>query len=255
MCKILIVNIKVLFMTSEKKPLKTIINSKLIKLLSSFSTLEWKRFGRFVQSPYHNTNSQLIKLYEVLKKAFPFDKLKTLEQERVYKKVYGAVPFKLTTFQNLCSDLYGLATDFIIDVHLQKQKQRKEKILIDALSNRNYELFKGASQQLIQAINTQTYFLGSEDYLFLFQLNLGLHNHIDFDKFSPNLPALEAAELNLNKFTESIQAQIEAEQFSRVNILNDSLNPKELHKTPISCLLYTSPSPRDRTRSRMPSSA
>ena len=42
---------------------------------------------------------------------------------------------------------------------------------------------------------------------------------------------------------------------------NDSslLNSKELDAvivaTPNSCLLYTSPSPRDRTRSRMPSSA
>ena len=36
--------------------------------------------------------------------------------------------------------------------------------------------------------------------------------------------------------------------------LVDSINAKVKSKTP-SCLLYTSPSPRDRTRSRMPSSA
>ena len=31
--------------------------------------------------------------------------------------------------------------------------------------------------------------------------------------------------------------------------------PKAEEETPKACLLYTSPSPRDRTRSRMPSSA
>jgi len=31
--------------------------------------------------------------------------------------------------------------------------------------------------------------------------------------------------------------------------------PREVHPHHLSCLLYTSPSPRDRTRSRMPSSA
>ena len=34
----------------------------------------------------------------------------------------------------------------------------------------------------------------------------------------------------------------------------DPMDPGPSH-TPLSCLLYTSPSPRDRTRSRMPSSA
>ena len=36
---------------------------------------------------------------------------------------------------------------------------------------------------------------------------------------------------------------------------NDSNNIKHLLSLAMSCLLYTSPSPRDRTRSRMPSSA
>ena len=33
------------------------------------------------------------------------------------------------------------------------------------------------------------------------------------------------------------------------------MSPRDLLRTGESCLLYTSPSPRDRTRSRMPSSA
>ena len=48
--------------------------------------------------------------------------------------------------------------------------------------------------------------------------------------------------------------------YSIINIGNESLlltNPISAIYTPFSiiCLLYTSPSPRDRTRSRMPSSA
>ena len=35
----------------------------------------------------------------------------------------------------------------------------------------------------------------------------------------------------------------------------DFLESQQVEETVISCLLYTSPSPRDRTRSRMPSSA
>ena len=42
--------------------------------------------------------------------------------------------------------------------------------------------------------------------------------------------------------------------FTKIKIKN-LLNKKTIEKTVKICLLYTSPSPRDRTRSRMPSSA
>ena len=90
------------FLTSKK----TIENFKLIRVLKSFSALEWKRFGRFVQSPYHNTNQSLIKFYEVLKKRFPFEEVDDLEQERLFKKVYKKEKFNAAKFQNLCSNLY-----------------------------------------------------------------------------------------------------------------------------------------------------
>ena len=55
---------------------------------------------------------------------------------------------------------------------------------------------------------------------------------------------------------------IDPEQGPPVSIICDGIfkwweNVSEAYEagTPLSCLLYTSPSPRDRTRSRMPSSA
>ena len=43
--------------------------------------------------------------------------------------------------------------------------------------------------------------------------------------------------------------------FVRVTDSGQNLNSNEIDTVDITCLLYTSPSPRDRTRSRMPSSA
>lgn len=203
---------------------KTIKKTKLIKLLSSFSTLEWKRFGRFVQSPYHNSNQKVIRLYEYLKNAFPFDNDKALEQDRIYKKVYGDLSFKPNNLQSLCSLLYGLASDFVIDVHLQKENRKREKILIDALSERNYELFKGASQQLIKEVETQEYFLDEEDFLLLYQLNGGLHFHIEKDKFTIQKPTFEKSWSYLNAFYTNINLQYVAENRGAQNILNQNKN-------------------------------
>lgn len=203
-------------MTSKK----TIGKSKLIKLLSTFSSLEWKRFGRFVQSPYHNTNQQVIDLYTILKKAFPFEVLKDLEQERIYKKVYGTETFKLSKFQNLCSDVYELASDFMIDVHLDKEKRKKKKLLIDALSERNYELFRGASQQLIKEVETQEYFLDEDDFLLLFELNDKLHYHIENDTYTDKQTELEKMWRYLDAFYEIFTTQLNAETISAKKFIN-----------------------------------
>lgn len=215
---------------------KTIEKTKLIKLLSTFSALEWKRFGRFVQSAYHNSNQKVVSLYNYLKKVFPFEDLKLLEQERVYKKIFGNIPFKLNTFQSCCSDLYGLATDFIVDVHLQSEKRKRDKILIDALSERNYGLFKGASQQLIREIETQHYFLDEEDFLMLYQLNNELHHHIETDTFSAHQLELEKTLVNLNAFYQATKLQVEAENRGTQNILNKKRELKDTDRNQLNHL-------------------
>ena len=54
-------------------------------------------------------------------------------------------------------------------------------------------------------------------------------------------------------------SQAQKDQFWRdgVLVLENGVDPDTLNdlKSVFTCLLYTSPSPRDRTRSRMPSSA
>ena len=221
-------------MSSEK----TIEKTKLIKLLSTFSVLEWKRFGRFVQSPYYNTNEQLKVLYTLLKKAFPFEKGKDLEQERIYKKVYGKELFKLSKFQNLCSDLYELATDFMVDVYLKKEKRKKKKLIIDALSERNYELFKGASQQLIKEVEIQEYFLDGDDFLLSFQLHNNLHTHVETPKYIVNAVNLRKSAENLVAFYEDGNIQILAENMVIENIFNKkkkvAINETAVERTAVS---------------------
>lgn len=201
---------------------KTIEKTKLIKLLSSFSNLEWKRFGRFVQSPYYNTNQQLVIFYHILKKAFPFNRIKDLELEKIYKKIYGKEVLKLSKFQNLCSDLYSLATDFIVDVHLKQETRKKEKLIIDALSERNYELFKAESYKLIKAIKEQSVYHDTEDFYLLYKLNLDFWQHIETEKFQQSEEKINLAHNYLDKSYHLDKLKYMAAISSRTNFLNTS---------------------------------
>ncbi len=198
---------------------KTIKKTKLIRLLSTFSPLEWKRFGRFVQSPYHNSNQTIVKFYAVLKKYYPFVSEEELGQETLFKKVFGKEDFKNTKLQNLCSDLYGLAEDFLIDVYFRKEYRQRKKVLVDALAEREYNLFKKESERLIQEVETQDYFLDSEDFLLLYQLNNQYFHHIETDKFTIDHLELEKAQAYLEAFHEDASIQIKSEHSSAEGIL------------------------------------
>ena len=66
------------------------------------------------------------------------------------------------------------------------------------------------------------------------------------DTLWDNMPTITKAEIDTRKYIEERVGKIEWGD------LNDFLN---LREELINCLLYTSPSPRDATLSRMPSSA
>lgn len=214
---------------------KSIEKTKIIRLLKTLSPLEWKRFGRFIQSPYHNSNQTIIKFYSLLKKYFPFNSAEGLEREKLFKKIFDKEEFSVSKLQNLCSDLYGLAEDFLIDVYLQKEHRKRKKVLIDALAERNYELFKGENKKLIQEIECQKFFLDSDDYLLLYQLNDQFHHHLETDKFTIHQIELEKTWIYLEEFFREAVVEIDAENATAQNFLNrkkqlDRLNNNKLKK-------------------------
>ena len=89
--------------------------------------------------------------------------------------------------------------------------------------------------------------------LFTIYFTLGLHR-LKLFKMKSSLPtisiivAVRNEESNLQLLLKSLVEQDYPKEKMEIVVVND-------RSTDNSCLLYTSPSPRDRTRSRMPSSA
>ena len=80
------------------------------------------------------------------------------------------------------------------------------------------------------------------------------------NKETEYVKALEKAFVKLNSASlreiEKLNADAKPENWSRVLSLYTTMENRQEKLDPLlPCLLYTSPSPRDRTRSRMPSSA
>jgi len=91
-------------------------NTKLIKLLQTFSSSEMKKFRDFVMSPYYNKNKNVIRLNEVLNKYHPEFDSKTFTDENIYTAVFGKGEFEYFKIKNISSDLYNLAEEFLKQV-------------------------------------------------------------------------------------------------------------------------------------------
>ena len=78
---------------------------------------------------------------------------------------------------------------------------------------------------------------------------------LDSAKRSLNIMMADWANRGLNQWTIEQRSFTTTKGTSDYNLDTDIIDVTEAVITRDSCLLYTSPSPRDRTRSRMPSSA
>lgn len=90
------------------------INSKLIRILTVLSSEELKQLERFIKSVFYNENEHIIQLFLYLRKQHPEWKEEKLERKKVWKKVYGDIPFNEVTCRKLMSNLVQLVEKFVI---------------------------------------------------------------------------------------------------------------------------------------------
>ena len=88
-------------------------NTKLVKLLQTFTPAELKKFRDFVNSPYFNKNKNIIKLNNELERYYPGYEPDKLNEEVIYKKVFGTAKFDYFKIKNIISDLYNLGLEFL----------------------------------------------------------------------------------------------------------------------------------------------
>ena len=89
------------------------IGQKVIKIISTFSREELRKFGSFLNSPYFNSSKRLIKLFNVLKLYYPAFNNSLLTKERIYKKVFPGKTFNDGTLRSLMIHLENKARLFV----------------------------------------------------------------------------------------------------------------------------------------------
>lgn len=112
------------------------IKSPSFDIIKSLSNEEFKRFREFLQSPYFNKNSNLVKIADYLKKVFPMDDKDKLTNEKIWNAVYGKKEFNYGIMKNLVYELKKITEKFLAAEHLEKDELSREIFLINELKLR-----------------------------------------------------------------------------------------------------------------------
>ncbi|MGC8859536.1 MAG: hypothetical protein ACP5P3_10595, partial [Ignavibacteria bacterium] len=182
-------------MTLKNSKINSLSDHPVITLLKSFSDDELKKFRRFLQSPYFNTGSKVIDLYNLLCKFYPDFKSKLLNKETLYFRLHnGKKKYKDSTMRDLLSELLDLMQKFLTLENFDKNCPVKFEYLSTELINKRQvilitRLLKSTESELVSntIFDTYDYYALHRFYLMKFNSNFTHGNLADTDINKSNL--------------------------------------------------------------------
>ena len=133
-------------------------NSQLIKLLKTFNPKDIIKFSEFITSPFFNKNTNVIKLYDAIRKAYPNFEQEKLTKENLFSSIFPGRKFNDNTLRLLIHYLYEKAKEFITHSRLRKETFRYTEVLLNELLDR--QLYNESGKTLKKVI----FELGKSDY-------------------------------------------------------------------------------------------
>jgi hypothetical protein len=131
-------------------------SSKLISALKTLDAKEMREFFDYLNSPYFNKETPVMRLGEILKKSYPGFNDKSILKEEVYKTLFPGKKYNDSVMRNIISKTMKLAEDFIITKEFEKNTDYYRTILsLRATGDKNQPfLFEKAKQRADKLLET-----------------------------------------------------------------------------------------------------
>lgn len=128
------------------------VRSKSIDIINKFDEKEFREFGKFVNSPYFNSNSKLCELYSVLIKNYPGFTKRDFTKEKIYEKLFPGKKFNDGTMRKLLSGLQSLAEEYLSHSALNNHYFAKQNLLLNKLDEKRLDVI--FNQHLVEIFKT-----------------------------------------------------------------------------------------------------
>ena len=126
------------------------INStKFIQVSKKIDQTEWRRFRKFLQSPYFNTNENLLKLADVIRKYHPTYDQKGCNKVNLFAKAFGKKGiYKEQKMGQMMSQLFQLVESFLLAEEFKNEETIEGKLRLKYYKERRLDnlFFKEAKK-------------------------------------------------------------------------------------------------------------
>lgn len=175
-------------------------NSKIYTILSEFDKVEQNRLRKFLISPYFNRSQLLVRLFELLVKYINGNRVKTLEKESIWKKLYQNTEFDDIRFRKLCSDLLKLVEEYLAQESYNKNSVKKSICLLEAINEKKiYKLYKNAEKNAIKEIERLPH-KTDEYYSYHYQIEINKYRSLQLALDRSSKSNIENILFNLDNF-------------------------------------------------------
>ncbi len=145
-------------------------NTKLVKLLSTFSKSDINRLRDFVNSPYFNKNKKVTGLCENLLEFYPGFDSAQLTEEILYRKIYGKEKYDYFRIKNVISDLYALALLYLKISSVQNRDIDNEITLLNVLHDMKLDSIYEQREKKVKQNLLGSVIMDEDNYLRQYQL-------------------------------------------------------------------------------------
>ena len=114
-------------------------NTSFLEIMRVLNKEELKRFDSFLNSPYFNTRSNVIKLFVVIKKYAPDFRDSSLDKEEIWKKISPGKEYNYGILKNIIYDITKLAERFLETEGLIENEPQRMKNLLIKLGDKHLE--------------------------------------------------------------------------------------------------------------------
>ncbi|MEO1257581.1 MAG: hypothetical protein AAFZ15_02255 [Bacteroidota bacterium] len=175
-------------------------NSKLVKLIRTLSHEEFRRFHRYLKSPFFTTNKNLLALYEYLRKYHPDYDSPKLEKEIVFKKIFARASFNYAKFAALTQSMTRLVEDYMLWINMQESPLLRQRHLLKIYNKRNlFEFYERGYVRMLEKLKQPPY-RDLEFYQEKLQLHADYYFHPLNNKYDLEDDSLESFSDDLDVF-------------------------------------------------------
>jgi len=131
--------------------------SKLTEMLKGISPPEFKRFGEFLYSPFHNKSKKILQLYELINNNFEKFDANVLTNKRIAISIFNDEASKDQNVRTLISNFTSLLEEFLVLLEMSNNPVQSKLYLLKSLSGRNIRKTFNMTSNEISAITSKDF--------------------------------------------------------------------------------------------------